>query len=320
MLIRLVLLASFLGAGVAFAETAPAPSDKPAGAAATEQPASPASEGGEAAAIDPLETLAKTLAPQDEAQDLPGRQTHIVPGDEFAYLSPADAEKLLVQIWGNPPATAQHVLGAIVPKGVSVLSENAWAAIITYSNEGHIADDDAESINYDDLLKEMQTATVENNDERVKAGYQPLILVGWAQKPSYDKAQHKLYWAKDIQFGNDAHTLNYAIRVLGRTGVLEVNVIAGMSQLQDINAKLPKLLSTVTFNEGHRYADFDEKTDDVAAYGIAALVAGGIAAKAGLLKGLLTFLAASWKLIAVGVAAFGSFVWRIFKGKPNTTS
>ena len=42
----------------------------------------------------------------------------------------------------------------------------------------------------------------------------------------------------------------------------------------------------VDFQEGHRYADFTESTDKVATYGIAALVAGGIAAKVGLFKGL----------------------------------
>jgi uncharacterized membrane-anchored protein len=201
-------------------------------------------------------------------------------------------------------------------KGVSVFAPS-WAATITYDNSGMSATTTA-SINYDDLLKEMQTETAASSEERVKAGYGALSLVGWAQKPSYDASGHKLHWAKHLRFGANDETLNYAIRALGRTGVLEVNVIAGMNQLPDINTKVPKLLSMVSFNEGHRYADFDASSDPVAAYGLAALVAGGIAAKAGLLKGLLAILAASWKFIAIGAAAAGGGIWRFFSSRKSS--
>jgi uncharacterized membrane-anchored protein len=57
-----------------------------------------------------------------------------------------------------------------------------------------------------------------------------------------------------------------------------------------------------TFQEGHRYADYVPGVDAKAAYGIAALVAGGaIAAKTGLLKGLLVALLASKKLVIAGI-------------------
>ena len=64
----------------------------------------------------------------------------------------------------------------------------------------------------------------------------------------------------------------------------------GPQMLVVTRPQVPKLLSMVSFADGHRYADFNENTDPVAAYGLAALVAGGVAAKAGLFKGLIALL------------------------------
>jgi uncharacterized membrane-anchored protein len=267
------------------------------------------------AEMKPEEVAANSLVERDGKIALPGGQASVVIADGFAFLDAADTAKLLTQVWGNPPGTGEGVLGAIVPKGANFFAPESWAAIITYDNDGHVADDDAASINYDDLLKEMQGETAAENDERTKAGYETITLVGWAQKPSYDAAGHKLHWAKHLRFGKEDETLNYAIRALGRTGVLQVNVVASMGQLADINTKVPQLLTMVTFNEGHRYADFNSSTDPVAAYGLAALVAGGVAAKTGLLKGLLVLLAASWKFIAIGVAVLGAWLWRFLGRK-----
>ena len=76
----------------------------------------------------------------------------------------------------------------------------------------------------------------------------------------------------------------------------------------------------VDFKEGSRYADFDPKTDKVAAYGIAALVAGGAlaaAAKLGLLKGLWVAILALKKFIVIGVIALVAFVKKFFKRGDN---
>jgi uncharacterized membrane-anchored protein len=55
----------------------------------------------------------------------------------------------------------------------------------------------------------------------------------------------------------------------------------------------------------------------VAEYGIAALVAGGVAAKLGLFGKLVALLLAFKKLIIVGVAAVGSAIWKLFKRQPK---
>ena len=85
-------------------------------------------------------------------------------------------------------------------------------------------------------------------------------------------------------------------------------------ELAEIESATPTVLASVNFNEGHRYADFDPSVDKVAAYGIGALIAGGVAAKAGLFKGLLAVLIAGKKLVIVGVAAIGGLISRMVRG------
>jgi uncharacterized membrane-anchored protein len=125
---------------------------------------------------------------------------------------------------------------------------------------------------------------------------------------------HKLYWAKELKFrGADENTLNYNIRILGRRGVLVLNAVAAMSQLPEIEQKAPKILAAIDFNPGHRYADFSEAAGDkVASYGIAALVAGGVAAKLGLFKGLWVAILAAKKFVIIGFVALAAWLRKLF--------
>ena len=235
----------------------------------------------------------------------------------FRYLGPDDAEKVLVQGWGNPPGLKS--LGMIFPADVSPLSPESWGVIVTFDKDGHVKDDDADSIKYDELLKTMQESITASNEERVKQGYQAMTLVGWAEKPSYDKSAHKLYWAKEIKSGNEAqHSLNYNIRVLGRDGVLVLNAVAGMDQIAQIKTEMQHVVAFSEFSEGNRYADFDSKTDKVAEYGIAALVAGGIAAKLGFFGKIFAFLLLFKKFILIGLALLGGGVAKLFGRKAKT--
>src|SRR4029077_20327257 len=78
-----------------------------------------------------------------------------------------------------------------------------------------------------------------------------------------------------------------------------------------------RVIGFVEFNGGHRYADFIPGTDKVAAYGIAALIAGGLAAKAGLFKVLLGALVALKKVIVMGFVAAAAFLRKLFGRKPT---
>ena len=70
------------------------------------------------------------------------------------YLSPTDAEKVLVDVWGNPPG--QNTLGMIIPANITPFENSSWGVTIQYEEDGYVSDDDADDINYEELLTKMQ--------------------------------------------------------------------------------------------------------------------------------------------------------------------
>lgn len=232
----------------------------------------------------------------------------------FKYLNGEDSETVLTTLWGNPPSEgADKSLGMIVPDNFDPYSDSTFSINITYSEEGYVEDDDAADIDYDELLEELQASAREANKERVKLGYGTVEIVGWAAAPYYDHENKKLHWAKEIKFdGAEENTLNYNIRILGRKGYLQLNAIGGMSVLNRVNDNINPILSSVDFNPGNQYADFDSSIDEVAAYGIGGLIAGKALLKAGLLAKLGILLAKFWKFILLGVVGIGAAVKKLF--------
>ena len=231
----------------------------------------------------------------------------------FQFLGHDDALKVLEQYWGNPPDDS--VLGMLVPDNARLDSEHSWAVVVTYSDEGHVSDEDAAKVDYEQVMKDMKEASAEENDARKEAGYGTVQIVGWAQPPHYDAAAKRIYWARELDFSDaDANTLNYDIRVLGREGFLSMNAVADMADLPMVQAGMQQVLPMASFDPGHAYADYQPGTDKLAAYGLAALVGGGIAAKAGLFAKLGVFLLAFKKFILVGLVALGAAAKKLFGG------
>lgn len=257
--------------------------------------------------------------PQDVLRALNFRHGPVTLGDnlatigqsqDYVYLDSADAEAFLTRIWGNPLEASRGTLGMLLPVKSNPLSAEGWGVVITYQATGYVSDDDAEKIDYPKLLQGMQEAISEASKERVSHGYQPYELVGWARAPYYDKVNKKLYWAKQLKFGNAPDdTLNYEIRVLGRQGVLSLNVVADLKQFPQIDSAASGLLSLVSFNPGNLYSEFNPSVDKVATYGLAGLIAGGLLTKAGFFKGLIALLLASKKLAFVALAAACAGLW-----------
>ncbi len=222
--------------------------------------------------------------------------------ESFYYLNSADAEKVLVEVWGNPPG--QDTLGMIFPSDMTPFDEASWAVTIEYEEDGYVSDENANEINYSELLAQMKKDTESASLERVAQGYEPIELVGWAAQPFYEVDTHKLYWAKEIKFGDQpVNTLNYNIRVLGRKGVLVLNFIAGIDQKNIIESNLDTVLALADFDMGSKYSDFNPDIDTVAAYGLGALVAGKVIAKTGFLAMALIFLKKFGVIILLGIGA-----------------
>jgi uncharacterized membrane-anchored protein len=233
----------------------------------------------------------------------------------FRFLGSTDAQIVLTKLWGNP-ISKDYILGMIFPDGVGPMDHGSWGVVITYAASGYVKDNDAAQINYHELLERLQQETEDQNSQRIKEGYPAVHLDRWAAPPYYNRETHKLYWAQEFSFdGLRGNTLNYHIRVLGRGGVLVLTVVAPMTQFQEIERQIPEVLAMANFSPGNRYADFTPGTDKMAEYGLAALILGGVAAKTGLVQGLLAILLAAKKFIILGIAAICAFLGRIFRRK-----
>ena len=230
--------------------------------------------------------------------------------EAFRYLDAAQSRYVLEDLWGNPQDSS--VLGMIVPQGRGILADDAWAFIISYEEMGYVEDGDANDINYDDLLEDVKTDAVAENEFRTSAGYEPIEIVGWASQPFYDADRKVLHWAKEIKFGENAdNTLNYNVRVLGRKGVLVLNAVSPMTELPEVKESITPVLSAFTYADGLKYSDFNPDLDEVAAWTIGGLVAGKVLAKAGFLAILLKYI----KFIIIGLGAAGTAVWRWWKSR-----
>ncbi len=222
----------------------------------------------------------------------------------YRYLSGADAATVLVDMWGNPPASGKESLGMLFPDKYGPADLAGYGIEISYVEDGYIEDDDAADMDYDELLAQLQEETRNGNAEREAAGYASMHLQGWAKPPHYDAANKRLHWAKELYFeGEEVNTLNYNILFLGRRGFLTMNVIGGMKDLEEVNGDLEDFLGSVAYTEGNRYADFDASSDNIAGYGLAALLGAKVLAKTGLFATIGIFLLKGWKLIALACVA-----------------
>lgn len=216
----------------------------------------------------------------------------------YKFVPSDKAQMILHDLWGNPED--KDVLGMIVKSDYSVKAYDEWVFVLSYSEDGYVKDEDADKIDYAELLKSMQESEVEENKERQKEGYKAIHILDWATTPYYNKEDKILHWAKKIQFGEDTSniTLNYDVRVLGRKGVLSMNAVGNMGQLGEINAHIPEVVKIAKFTDGNKYKDFNPSIDKVAAYTIGGLIAGKLIAKAGLFVILLKYI----KLILLAIA------------------
>ncbi len=271
----------------------------------------PAQDDAQAAAqrrviIDSLHFQTGTIA-------LPSAHASLQMQPGFHYLDNGDSRKVLEQLWGNPPDDS--VLGMLVPDNAPLASDHSWAVVLTYSDDGYVSDEDAAKMDYNQILADMKQDIHDANDDRKAQGYGTLELVGWAQPPHYDASSKRIYWAKELEFDGDAnHEVNYDIRVLGRGGYLSLNAVASSSDLAMVKDGMTRVLPMAQFSPGYTYADYKPGSDKLAAYGLAALVGGGLAAKAGLFAKIGVFLLAMKKFVLLGLVAIGAFLKKIFGG------
>ncbi|MFB6455286.1 DUF2167 domain-containing protein [Chitinophaga sp. Hz27] len=267
-----------------------------------------------------IDSLRGAMKYQTGLVQLPGGEAELKIPAGFKFLNQSQSQFVIEKLWGNPPENAAKALGILFPEKADCFTENSYVFIVEYENMGFVKDDDAEKINYDDMLKQMQKEEVEENKERQKNGFSTIHFVGWASKPFYDKEHKVLHWAKEIHFGDDeekANTLNYEVRILGRKGVLSLNAVCSMKELPMVKANIDQVLNMASFTNGNTYADFDPKVDKIAAWTIGGLVAGKILAKVGFFAVILKYIGVLWKFLVVGVMAVIAFIRKKILGKKD---
>jgi uncharacterized membrane-anchored protein len=234
----------------------------------------------------------------------------------YLYVPQPVAGQLL-QSMGNRPGDS--LIGAVFPAG-----DEPWFAVIRYVNEGHIKDDDAKDWNADELLTSLKEGAEAANEERTRRGITAMEVIGWSEKPNYDAATHRLVWSASTRDKGSTSTdglgVNYNTYALGREGYMSVNLVTDLDKLPAHKRDAMELLAALQFNEGRKYADFNSSTDKVAAYGLAALVAGAAAKKLGFFAIALAFLAKFAKVLIVAGGAAGYGILKFFgkkKDKPT---
>lgn len=235
---------------------------------------------------------------------------HLPAGHVFV---PQPQATRLLNAMGNP-GRDDRLQGLIFPDG-----DAPWFMTVRYEASGYIKDDDAKDWNADELLSSYREGTEASNEERQKMGVPPIEIVGWAEKPAYDAATHRLVWAMSSRDKGAPATaeqgVNYNTYALGREGYFSLNLVTGLKELPTYKPAAQTMLAALEYDAGKRYADFDASTDKVAEYGLAALVLGAGAKKLGLFAVIAAFFAKFAKVILLAAVAFGGTAMKLLRRK-----
>lgn len=231
----------------------------------------------------------------------------------FIYFGKDDTAKLLKANGAFPDG---REIGLIVEEG------EKFFIVIEYDEMGYVKDDDAGKIDADSILKSYQEGTEANNEKRREAGRPEIHVTGWAEAPRYEAKSHQVVWAL-IGKSDKGESVNYFTRMLGRKGVLSLNLVTGKAELENSKKRVASILEGTSFKEGQRYADYQPGTDKDSGMGLTGLIlAGGgmaAAAKLGFFakmgKLLIGLLFAFKKLGVLVVVAIAGLFSRLFGGK-----
>jgi len=239
-----------------------------------------------------------------------GEYAEIQVPKDFIFTD-GDGARQYMELAHNP--VSHKEVGILTPKA----EDQNWFVLFEFDDIGYVKDDEGSSLDANAILTSLKEGTEDANVIRKQKGWSPFHITGWQTLPFYDPVTHNLTWAihgeDELAPGakNDGsnQSVNYSVRVLGRRGTMNIDLILDP---KDVNQTVPvfkSLMSNFNFVDGHRYADFTTG-DRLAEYGLTALIAGGVgaaAAKTGLLakfwKLIVGLFVALWKVFAVIFAA-----------------
>ncbi len=212
--------------------------------------------------------------------------------------------RILMEAMGNPASYEE--VGMYCPE------EFDWFVVFEFEDIGFVEDDEKDELDAEAMLESIIESNEEGNKIRQERGYSRLFITGWEVEPHYNELTQNLEWAIRGEDEAGGIVLNYNTRVLGRSGVMRVTLVASPEQISTVMPEYKTHMAGFAFQSGEKYTEFQEG-DKIAEYGLTALVVGGaaaVAAKSGLFKWL-------WKIALVVFVAVGGYLKKFFGRKDS---
>jgi uncharacterized membrane-anchored protein len=248
-----------------------------------------------------------TLGPADIK--LLDQATLRLEGDQL-FVPAAEANQIMRAL-GN--GTSEARFGLVFSRR----NDAQWMIDVKWVKEGYVRDGDAKEWQADALLDSLREGTEGGNTERAARGMPELDVVGWVEPPTYDAATHRLVWSLSLRERKAAadvpQTINYNTYALGRDGFFSLDLVTLADTIASDKDVVRRMLDTLTYVPGKRYDDFNESTDKVAAYGLAALIGAVAVKKLGLLALAGAFLVKIWKIAAIAAIGGIAALRRVFR-------
>ena len=223
----------------------------------------------------------------------------------FVFLPQQDTVRLL-ELMQNP--TSGDELATVA----AATDDSSWLLFFEWDSVGWVDDSEKDDLDADALLESIQEGTEQANEERKRRGWATIDGLQWQEKPHYDERTNNLTWA--IEGTSEGHrVLNRMVKLLGRRGVMTVTIVSDPEQFAAASAATDQLLTGYRFQSGSTYAEYLPGTDQIASYGLTALVAGGLGAAA-VKSGLL---AKVWKGLIVAALGAAAGIKRLFTGRKH---
>lgn len=244
-----------------------------------------------------------------------------------AYCRYGDAKtsKQFLLATENTPSGKE--VGVIFCQTPGTDSTAYWFVVFTFDESGYVKDDEKTTLDPAKILKTIQAGTEAANSSRRVNGWNELEVLGWERPPYYDTLTHNLTWSTRLrEKGATVESINHSVRLLGRRGVMHVDLVAGPADMATAVPAFDSILTEYSYFTGHSYAEW-KPGDKVAKYGLTALIAGGAGAAAVKLgffpkiwKFFLAVFLALKKAVIALVVAIGAFFKRIFKKKEQASA
>jgi uncharacterized membrane-anchored protein len=239
---------------------------------------------------------------------------------DYCKFADKKGAKTFLEATGNVPSDRELGILLCDPKADS----SYWFVVFDWDESGYVKDDEKASLDAAKILKTLQDGQEAANDYRRSRGLEELLVTGWERQPYYDTLTNNLTWSVRVRSKNDPEeSINHSVRLLGRKGVMSVDLVADPEDMPIAVASFDSALTQFSFFSGQTYAEW-KPGDKVAEYGLAALVTGGAglaAVKLGLFgkmwKWLVAMVLALKKALIAVVIGIGALLKKLFTRKPK---